>query len=120
MRYSLHIPSLEFCDHAYNGKQALEAVKLNVNKNGSTHCQYKLILMDCNMPFMDGYDATKYIREYLYDLNINQPIITAVTGHVDDNHVEKALEYGMNQVVSKPINVIILRDLLTRLGYLGK
>ena len=48
------------------------------------------------MPFMDGYDSTKSIREYLYDLNINQPIITAVTGHVDDNSVEKALDYGMN------------------------
>ena len=48
------------------------------------------------MPFMDGYDSTKFIREYLYDLNLPQPIITAVTGHVDDNHVKKALEYGMN------------------------
>ena len=96
MRYSLNMHNIEVCDHAFNGKQALEAVKTNVNQNNKTFCQYNLILMDCNMPFMDGYEATKLIREYLYDLNLDQPIITAVTGHVDNDHVKKALEIGMN------------------------
>jgi CheY-like chemotaxis protein len=85
-----------FCDNAYNGKQALKAVKKNVKKNRGLFCDYNLILMDCNMPFMDGYDATKAIREYLYSLNIDQPIISAVTGHVDDNNVNKGLACGMN------------------------
>lgn len=70
MRYSLNMPSIDMCDHAYNGKQALEAVKRNVFQNGSILCQYNLILMDCNMPLMDGYDSTKFIRGYLYDLNL--------------------------------------------------
>jgi CheY-like chemotaxis protein len=37
--------------------------------------------MDCNMPVMDGYEATTLIREYLLELNIKQPQIIAVTGH---------------------------------------
>jgi len=35
------------------------------------------------MPFMDGYEATTEIREYLYSLNIDQPIIAALTGHTE-------------------------------------
>ncbi len=37
--------------------------------------------MDCNMPIMNGYIATEKIREYLYDKQISQPLIVAVTGH---------------------------------------
>jgi CheY-like chemotaxis protein len=39
------------------------------------------------MPHMDGYEATQRIRRYLYDQRIDQPIILAVTGHVEDNYV---------------------------------
>jgi len=96
MLYSFKLPTKDLCDHAYNGRQALEAVMKNVEENEGQFCQYNLILIDCNMPFMDGYDATKAIREYLYKMNIDQPIITAVTGHVDDNSVNKGLGFGMN------------------------
>jgi two-component system, sensor histidine kinase and response regulator len=64
------------------------------------------------MPFMDGYDATRAIREYLYSMNIEQPIIIAVTGHVDDNIENKGLNCGMNQVVGKPINLDVMKHLL--------
>jgi CheY-like chemotaxis protein len=45
--------------------------------------KFSLILMDCNMPGMDGYETTEAIREYVYSLNIEQPIISAVTGHME-------------------------------------
>ena len=64
------------------------------------------------MPFMDGYEATTAIREYLFSMNLEQPIITAVTGHVDDNNVNKGLACGMNQVISKPIGLGLMKHLL--------
>jgi CheY-like chemotaxis protein len=60
--------------------------------------------MDCNMPFMDGYEATKDIREHLKSLNIDQPIIIGVTGHTEPEYIKKCLESGMNQVFSKPVD----------------
>ena len=70
MEYGLHLPVKKLCDYAYNGKQAIEAVVNNVEANEGRHCSYNLILIDCNMPFMDGYEATKCIREYLFDKGI--------------------------------------------------
>ena len=46
-------------------------------------CDYEVIFMDCNMPFMDGYEATGKIRQMFYDLSLSQPIITALTGHTE-------------------------------------
>jgi CheY-like chemotaxis protein len=57
LKYGLGIDSEKYCDFCFNGKQALEKIKNNVKENG--WCQYNLILMDCNMPFMDGYEATQ-------------------------------------------------------------
>ena len=48
------------------------------------------------MPIMDGYQATFEIRKYLRDHSINQPIITAVTGHTEDSYVQKGFKSGMN------------------------
>ena len=96
MVYGLKLPIEDITDIAYNGRQALEAVKKNVEENRNLFCDYNLILIDCNMPFMDGYDATTAIRDYLYKMELEQPIITAVTGHVDDNSVNKGLACGMN------------------------
>ena len=59
--------------------------------------------MDCNMPFMDGYEATQKIREFLHQSKLKQPIITAVTGHTELPFIEKAIMCGMNQVLSKPV-----------------
>ena len=55
------------------------------------------------MPFMDGYEATQKIREFLHQSKLKQPIITAVTGHTELPFIEKAIMCGMNQVLSKPV-----------------
>ena len=110
LKYSIKLcRSSDIIDSASDGVLALEKVKKNVILNNYQKCTYDLILMDCNMPFMDGYESTDMIRSYLYDHFIDQPIILAVTGHTETQYVEKAINCGMNQVLSKPIQSDILK-----------
>ena len=80
---------------AENGSVGIE--KLNENK-------FDIILMDMEMPVMNGYEATTIIRKKL-DSNI--PII-AMTAHAMAGEREKCLSLGMNDYISKPINVNML------------
>ena len=70
------------------------------------------------MPFMDGYEATHKIREIFYKGGAKQPIISAVTGHTEPSYVETAFKSGMNQVLSKPIDVILCKSPLKKTGFI--
>jgi len=77
---------------AFNGEEALELVKKDVySLEGS--CSFNLIFMDCNMPFMDGFECTSKIRDlfyYSFGKSIyDQPLICAVTGHVEEQYIKK-------------------------------
>lgn len=91
---------------AYNGEQAVQKVKDAVD-HSDPHC-YSLILMDCNMPFLDGYEATRRIRRLYLSMDIQreqQPRIVAITGHVENEYVQKAIASGMDKVYPKPLPV---------------
>jgi polar amino acid transport system substrate-binding protein len=87
-------------DLADNG---LEAVNKVSNKN------YDLILMDCQMPVMDGYEATKCIRH-----NANGTPIVAMTANAMQGDLERCLEAGMNGYLTKPLMLKELRTELKR------
>jgi two-component system sensor histidine kinase/response regulator len=75
-----------------NGKQAVDYVLEHT---------VGLIMMDINMPIMDGHEATKQIRA---DTSIEQPPIIAVTADVTMASERKCNEVGMNGFLSKPLN----------------
>jgi CheY-like chemotaxis protein len=73
---------------------------------------YELILMDCNMPFLDGYEATGQIRQFLYLKQQRQPIIVACTGHTEQSYIDRAINSGMNKVMSKPLDPAVLKKVV--------
>jgi len=70
----------------------------------SSDTPYDLILMDCQMPELDGYEATKMIRAYEQSHTIKATSIVALTAHALEENREKCLRLGMNEVITKPIN----------------
>jgi len=88
-------------DEATNGQEAVEKIKMA--KEG----EYALILMDIQMPVMDGYEATKLIRNLPVRALANIPII-AMTANAFAEERKKAMSCGMNGHISKPIDVNVL------------
>ena len=82
---------------AYNGKQAVDKFKKNQKKHGEN--TIKLILMDCDMPIMNGFEATKKILEQAKKANGPIPYIVAVTGDSTEQNVNFANEAGMSQII---------------------
>lgn len=121
LKYSLKLQDAQnICDFALDGLQAYELVVKNVKENDYKFTQYDMILMDCNMPVLDGYDSADKIRSFLMSLNLAQPVIFAVTGHTEQNYVKKAINSGMNQVLSKPLNSDILKKLMLKINFGSK
>ncbi|EOQ96859.1 PAS domain S-box protein [Leptospira wolbachii serovar Codice str. CDC] len=82
-------------DVAENGEVAVNLFQQN---------KYDLILMDCEMPVMDGFEATLKIRE-LEKTKPGKTIILAVTAHVLTEHKEKCFEVGMDGFIGKPFYI---------------
>lgn len=97
-------------DIASDGKQALDMFKQNTT---SKENKYNLILMDIQMPIMDGYEATIQIRK----LDKQIPII-ALTANIMKENIIKFKELGMQEYLSKPIEVDKLFKLLYK--YMSK
>lgn len=77
-----------------NGKETLDALEL---------IRYDLILMDCQMPEMDGFEATENIRKSAHDWK-EIPIV-AMTAHAMTGDRERCLAVGMNDYISKPMRI---------------
>jgi len=101
-------------DTATNGRQALEAL---------SHTPYDLVFMDCLMPEMDGFAATRAIREReahsatgesLHQTHPAPLPIIALTANAIEGDRERCLAAGMNDYLSKPFNRGQLQEILTR------
>ncbi len=88
----------------YSGEEALKALE---SKN------YALILMDCQMPGMDGYEATKLIREREMTSGEHVPII-ALTANAMVGDEEKCISVGMDDYLSKPVLFIKLEEKMNK------
>lgn len=86
----------------HNGEEAIEATAKN---------QFDLIFMDCQMPVINGYEATEKI--ILRD-GARRPRIVALTANVFDSEREKCLRIGMDDYISKPISVSELERVLLK------
>lgn len=101
----LQLKNLGFAGHAVaNGQEAVEAIN-------ST--DYSLILMDCQMPEMDGFQATNSIRKLEMQTGRRIPII-AMTANAMDGDREKCLAAGMDDYISKPVDSKKLQSVLTK------
>ncbi len=89
---------------ARNGREAVEAV---------SRTPYDAILMDCEMPEMDGYDATRAIRQRETETNSHIPVI-ALTGHASAEDAQICVQAGMDGVLTKPVTLPALRGILDR------
>ncbi|MCG8683869.1 MAG: response regulator, partial [Desulfobacterales bacterium] len=87
--------------HASNGKEAVDVVQEKENID--------LVLMDIKMPVMDGYEATKRIKNY----NSSIPIVFQTAYSMDSNH-RKAIDAGGDDFIIKPIRKQTLDDILLR------
>lgn len=85
--------------NAYHGQECLDT--LNASELSGT---YTMILMDCQMPILDGYDATKKIRAGEAGERYKHIPIIAMTANAMQGDKEKCISYGMNFHVPKPIN----------------
>jgi signal transduction histidine kinase len=87
---------------AVNGREAIEMYVKN---------NYDMILMDIQMPIMDGYEATTYIRTQLND---TQTPILAISANVMPSDVQQAYESGMNAHIGKPLSLKVLLETISQ------
>lgn len=92
-------------DIAVNGAEAVEAWRLN---------KYGIILMDCHMPEMDGYEATRKIRELEAEQNLKPTRIIAMTASTMAEDRKLCLAAGMDDYATKPCDPKALRLALTK------
>lgn len=95
-------------DVVSNGAEALKQLEKQT---------YSAILMDCQMPLLDGYDATAQVRAL--DSDARHTIIIAMTAHASPTDRRKCLDAGMNDYLPKPVRFDDLRSMLDKWIHMG-
>ncbi len=100
----LEQPGLQI-DICANGQEAVKVYRQH---------HYDLVLMDCEMPVMDGFTATQKIREYELQDRCQAVPIVALTAHALDGMSDKCFVSGMNDFLSKPFNLDSIRNIVEK------
>lgn len=90
-------------DTASNGEEALSAMKAQ---------RYDLVLMDCEMPVLDGFSATQQLRAWEVGNHRSRTPVVALTAHILTEHKERARQAGMDGHMAKPVELSQLRELI--------
>jgi two-component system CheB/CheR fusion protein len=85
-----------------SGRAALSAVK---------EFRPRFVLLDIGMPDMDGYAVAQHLRK---DGHVEQPVLIAVTGYTQADHLERARAVGIDHHLCKPVDMDALSELLAR------
>jgi signal transduction histidine kinase/predicted ATPase/serine/threonine protein kinase/DNA-binding NarL/FixJ family response regulator len=101
------------CEAYGDGQQAVDALAL-ASKAGTP---FHLVLMDVQMPVLDGYNATRAIRAHT-DPIVREVLVIAMTASAIRGDKEKCLEAGMNNYLAKPVRANVLKQMLE--GYLNQ
>ena len=104
----VEIRDAEVVEEAVDGSEAVEIVK------SRPEFYYDLVLMDIQMPIMDGYEATKAIRG-LPRRDVTKLPILAMTANAFEEDKERALQNGMNGHIAKPVYIDVLYKTLQRI-----
>lgn len=95
--------------YAGNGQEAMSRIHERGKTLGASRPYYDVILMDIQMPIMDGYEATRKLRSMGYSGRI-----VALTAHAMEGERERCLKAGMDAYLSKPVNRALLEKVLFR------
>jgi len=96
---------------ANNGLEAIEILKAK-KKEG---VDFDLILMDCNMPIMNGFEATKEIKKMMEHKQLNKAIIVAITANEGNLDKESCFKAGMDDYIKKPVKQLELAERIEEL-----
>ena len=108
----LLLTKLDFTvDACYNGQQAIQKVK---TKFDSEHNKFKLIFMDCQMPIMDGFEASRILRKMMQTGEIPTVPIIGCTAFTDKKKLEECLASGMDTVISKPVSLNKIKEIVEK------
>lgn len=101
---------------AQDGEEAVAAFRAALTEEAC----FDMIFMDCEMPNLDGYEATKIIRSIESDANVSKPVsIVALSAHAIPEYKQRAFDVGMDHYLTKPISQNVLEEILEKIANLN-
>jgi CheY-like chemotaxis protein len=105
----------DFAFEVVEAKNGLEAINEVENLLQKEKVAFDLIFMDCDMPILDGFEASHRINEFYLERKMFQPGIVAITANVVNEEIRmKIKKSGMKELVLKPLSIDKFKEILFR------